>query len=144
MECLITLAWPAWPPKPTNTTIMPPDGKEQYHTYGGHLWQQYYNHVDRDLVGLIMRMQAHLPADRPTLLQLEMHAIEKIRTVGTGDRTEEQMARWLQKVFYEPPPPSNDAQQIDLVDKEVIGVWSTFFSLSHVALITESHSRARF
>lgn len=125
MECLITHAWPAWPPKPTNTIIMPPNGKEQYHTYAGHLWQPYYQHVDRDMVSLIMRMQAHLPADRPTLQQLEPYVTSKMRASGTGDRTEGELLQWLQKVIYEPPPPSEEVTQMDQVEKQIIGVWST-------------------
>lgn len=126
MECLITHAWPAWPPKPTNTTIVPPDGKEQYYTYAGHLWQPFYEYVDRDMIGIIMRMQAHFPADRPTLQQLEKYVLNKMRNLGTGDRTEGELQQWLQKILYEPPPPGEEVVQMDQVEKQIIGIFSTF------------------
>ncbi|KAI1161567.1 kinase-like domain-containing protein [Nemania serpens] len=124
MECLITHAWPAWPPKPTNTTIVPPDGKEQYYTYAGHLWQPFYEYVDRDMIGIIMRMQAHFPADRPTLQQLEKYVLNKMRNLGTGDRTEGELQQWLQKILYEPPPPGEEVVQMDQVEKQIIGIFN--------------------
>ncbi|KAI1109062.1 kinase-like domain-containing protein [Nemania sp. NC0429] len=122
MECLITHAWPAWPPKPTSCAVQPPEGKQQYHTYAGHLWQPHYRYVDRDLVSLIMRMQAHLPADRPTLQQLETAVVGKVNATGTSEAEQAEMRQWMQRVFYDPPPPPRWAgDHYDDVEKTVVG-----------------------
>ncbi|KAJ2968376.1 hypothetical protein NUW58_g10235 [Xylaria curta] len=108
MECLITHCYPAHPPKPTISNRKPPVGKDEYWTYAAHLDQEAYNHVDRDLLDVIHRLQAHLPADRPDLQELEAYVDFNLRTKDNDGLTDEQLAQWLQKMLYEPPPESSD------------------------------------
>ncbi|KAI1437451.1 hypothetical protein GGR50DRAFT_699982 [Xylaria sp. CBS 124048] len=107
LESLITLAFPAQPPKPTQTTIWAPDGREDYHTYGAHLTQDAYAHVDRDLIAVALRCQAHFPHDRPTLRELEhrcMTAMTEREGRDPEHTTHAELVRWARKILYEPPP----------------------------------------
>ncbi|KAI1824112.1 kinase-like domain-containing protein [Xylaria intraflava] len=106
MECLITLCRPASPPKPTRTSCRPPSGKTVYYTYGAHLEQNVYSHVDRDLVAIAIRCQAHVPRDRPTLRDLEVYVRAMISQKGNDDKTEDELRQWVQKILYNPPPPA--------------------------------------
>ncbi|KAI5927374.1 kinase-like domain-containing protein [Camillea tinctor] len=107
MEALITLARPAVPPLPTETALFRPQSKENYYTYAWHLTDnEDYGHVDPDLRGLILRMQAHLPEDRPSLRELEQY----VRNTAAGkqfpNETPDSIRRWILKVLLQPPPPS--------------------------------------
>ncbi|TGJ79966.1 hypothetical protein E0Z10_g8807 [Xylaria hypoxylon] len=104
MECLITLCLPANPPLPTEITRLPPAGKTKYWSYGGHLQQDIYSYVDPDLVSVIMRCQAHHPADRPSLEHLEQVALSLLERKGTFGRSEQDLKQWMNKILDEPPP----------------------------------------
>ncbi|KAI0532592.1 kinase-like domain-containing protein [Xylaria digitata] len=104
METLITLCYPASPPRPTESTRVPPPGKQKYFTYGGHLGQDRYSWADQDLISIIMRCQAHLPADRPTLAELEQAASYVIQQRGNFGMSNQQIQQWVNKILHEPPP----------------------------------------
>lgn len=120
MECLITLAYPAQPPKPTITNRMPPVGKREYYTYGAHLEQEVYSYVDRDLIYLVLRLQAHLPADRPSLHELEQYVTGMAAAKGSCGETDEELMRWLRKIMYDPPPSSREKFDIMPVIREAV------------------------
>ncbi|KAI1815031.1 kinase-like domain-containing protein [Poronia punctata] len=101
METLITLCYPAQPPHPTKTTRNPPRSKTEYLTYAAHLSQSLYSHVDPDLISVIFRLQAHSPADRPDLADLENYVLNRY---PAGLRERNSATEWIQKVLYEPPP----------------------------------------
>ncbi|KAI3325204.1 kinase-like domain-containing protein [Xylariaceae sp. AK1471] len=109
MECLITLCYPAQPPKPTKIFHMPPKHKRGYYTYGAHLGQDIYSHIDPDIISIIMRCQAHLPVDRPALHELEKYVTTKIAEKSNSGKTDQEIMAWIQKVLYEPPidPPTD-------------------------------------
>ncbi|KAI0117891.1 kinase-like domain-containing protein [Nemania sp. FL0031] len=122
MECLITKAYPAWPPNPTLTDRDPPAGKQQYYTYAGHLAQQTYGHVQPQMIDLIFRCQAHLPEDRPRLEELEESVLRMIRDNRGEIMTEQQLGDWLQAVIYEPMGAADGLVYVmDQVWREVVG-----------------------
>ncbi|KAI1502593.1 kinase-like domain-containing protein [Biscogniauxia marginata] len=106
-EALITLSRPALPPKPTETTYSHPPNKPSYHTYAFHLTDNDYSHVDRDLRGLVLRLQAHLPEDRPRLHEIEYFAKTVVTNRKFPNESDEEVRRWLNKILFEPPPASN-------------------------------------
>ncbi|KAI0490281.1 kinase-like domain-containing protein [Xylaria cf. heliscus] len=122
MENLITLSYPAGPPVPTVSRERPPFGKTEYFTYAGHMLQPYYDHVDRDLMTLVLRMQAHFPEDRPTLLEIEPYVTFNISAKGNDGMTEDQLFDWMHKMLYEVPPRSTEAYVASPVIREVIGM----------------------
>ncbi|KAJ8124379.1 hypothetical protein O1611_g9261 [Lasiodiplodia mahajangana] len=122
MECLITQCYPAWPPHPTATSRMPPTGKEWYYTYAGHLEQQVYSHVPREMIGLISRLQAHLPEDRPKLFELEEYVTTMIRQQATGDERESrQLADWFHEVLWEPREAPPEPVGMENVWRDIVG-----------------------
>lgn len=121
MECLITLCHPAWPPLPTTSYRLPPNGKSQYFTYAGHLEQEYYAYVDRDIIALTQRLQAHYPAERPKLHELDEWITSMIARKGTCDGTQQELEQWMQRILYEPPPDVFVDKRLQRVVKEVIG-----------------------
>ncbi|KAI0449369.1 kinase-like domain-containing protein [Xylaria acuta] len=128
MENLITLCYPAGPPIPTVSTVRPPAGKSQYLTYGKHLEQPFYEHVDRDLIALILRMQAHFPDDRPPLHEIEPYVSFHITEKGNDGMTDQQLDDWMRKILYEVPPRSNEPYAPGPVIREVreiIGIGPT-------------------
>ncbi|KAI0205327.1 kinase-like domain-containing protein [Astrocystis sublimbata] len=108
MENLITQCYPASPPIPTESTLRPPDGKTTYFTYAQHLEQPFYDHVDRDMIALIMRMQAHFPQDRPPLHEIESFVLHSIETKGNDGKTDQELNDWVRKILYETPPRSRE------------------------------------
>lgn len=119
MECLITLSYPAQPPKPTVTNRMPPADKEEYHTYGAHLEQEIYSYVDRDLIYLVLRLQAHLPADRLSLHELEQYVTDMAAAKENCGQTDAELTQWLQKIMYDPPPPEGEPFEMMPVMRKV-------------------------
>jgi hypothetical protein len=110
MECLITLCYPALPPTPTRTEREKPRNKPYYYTYAAHLEEPQHSHVSPNIISLIMRMQAHLPEDRPKLHELETYVTTMIAETKGEGKTMAELLAWLQKVFNEPAPPAPAAQ----------------------------------
>ncbi|KAI8635452.1 kinase-like domain-containing protein [Xylariaceae sp. FL1651] len=109
METLITLCYPQQPPHPVATSLKPPEGKSRYDSYGVHLLSEEYSRVDHDLLAAVIRCQAHLPADRPPLHELEKYVSECAGTrVYPGESFDEVLA-WTEKILYEPPDDSPSA-----------------------------------
>ncbi|KAI1406931.1 kinase-like protein [Hypoxylon sp. FL1857] len=108
MEALITLCMPAFPPVPIWSQLMPPQGKAEYVTYGYHLEHELFNYADPELRQLVCRCQAHIPADRPSLAELENIAINALKQpCYTGIRSQETTA-WVKNIIFdaqEPGPP---------------------------------------
>ncbi|TRX93287.1 hypothetical protein FHL15_005866 [Xylaria flabelliformis] len=121
MENLITLCYPAGPPIPTVSTIRPPHGKTEYLTYAAHLQQPFYDHVDRDIIALILRLQAHLPEDRPPLHEIETYVSFHVQTKGNDGMTDQELDEWMRKILYEVPPRTNEQYVAGPVIREVIG-----------------------
>ncbi|KAI0444161.1 kinase-like domain-containing protein [Xylaria telfairii] len=122
MENLITTCYPAGPPVPTVSSERPPIGKTQYLTYAAHLQQPFYAHVDRDIIALVLRLQAHLPEDRPPLQEIEDYVLTNIRTKGNYGMTDYNLQAWIQGILYEVPPVMDEeAYAPGPVIKEVIG-----------------------
>ncbi|GAW23882.1 hypothetical protein ANO14919_134590 [Xylariales sp. No.14919] len=121
MESLITACHPAQPPVPTEVSDTPPQGKDKYFTYAGHLKQDVYNNFDRDLISVTMRCQAHLPADRPTLAELLQ--IAEAGVAKGGDGTWQQLSDWVNKILYEPPPDLPDYMKrlVRVQGREIVG-----------------------
>jgi hypothetical protein len=103
MECLITLCYPAQPPKATKISVLPPEIKTEYYTYGAHLQQQFYSHIDPDIISIVMRCQARLPADRPTLHKLEQYVTAKIAEKNNDGYPNGEIRAWVNKILHEPP-----------------------------------------
>ncbi|KAI3322000.1 kinase-like protein [Xylariaceae sp. AK1471] len=120
MECLITLCYPLIPPYPRMSSQFPPTGKVDYWTYGAHIATPDYDHVDKDIAGLIQRCQAHLPADRPQLKELEEFVERNLQREYIAE-SDEDVLEWIHKILYEPPPDpaasapvlTNPVQQLD-------------------------------
>ncbi|KAI1641301.1 kinase-like domain-containing protein [Biscogniauxia mediterranea] len=106
METLITLSRPAVPPAPSETSWLRPPSKASYHTYAWHLTEDEYGNVDADLRGLVLRLQAHLPEDRPSLSELEAYVRGAAASRKYPNETPEAIKRWLIKILLEPPPSS--------------------------------------
>ncbi|KAI0404001.1 hypothetical protein F4802DRAFT_569328 [Xylaria palmicola] len=122
MECLITLCHPASPPIPSLTSENPPAGKTQYYTYAGHLLQDYYTSVDRDIITLVLRLQAHLPADRPSLDDLDAFVRSRARAKRDNDApVDAELEKWVNRMLYEPPPEPHEPERRVPVIREVIG-----------------------
>ncbi|RWA08269.1 hypothetical protein EKO27_g6840 [Xylaria grammica] len=125
METLITLCYPASPPTPRLVVGQPPEG--QYITYGGHLQNRMYSDVDRDLIDLIMRLEAHEPVRRPKLQELDISTI--IQQKGNLGKTDEEINAWFQTILYDVPPnpeyaiiPNDANQLLPPALREIIGV----------------------
>ncbi|KAI8949251.1 kinase-like domain-containing protein [Xylaria longipes] len=121
MENLITLSYPAGPPIPTVSTVRPPDGKNAYLTYARHLQQPFYAAVDEDLIALILRMQAHLPEDRPSLHEIETYVLFHIQNKGNDGMSDYELDEWMRRILYEVPPRSNEQYVPMPVIREIIG-----------------------
>ncbi|KAJ8119487.1 hypothetical protein ONZ43_g3565 [Nemania bipapillata] len=123
METLITHCHPAYPPTPTSTSRLPPAGKTEYWTYAAHLEQDVYSYVDRDIIYLIQRLQAHYPEDRPTLHEIEnLVTTAYARSKAGGDKTQEELKQWVQKILYEPAPETEGGRRVMVpVMREIIG-----------------------
>ncbi|KAI1747661.1 kinase-like domain-containing protein [Xylaria castorea] len=118
MENLITLCYPAGPPVPTVSNIRPPDGKTEYLTYAAHLQQPFYDHVDRDLIALILRLQAHFPEDRPPLHEIETYVSFQIKAKGNDGMNDREVDEWVRKILYEVPPRTNEQYMAGPVIRE--------------------------
>ncbi|RYC55260.1 hypothetical protein CHU98_g10953 [Xylaria longipes] len=121
MENLITLSYPAGPPIPTVSSVRPPDGKNAYLTYARHLQQPFYAAVDEDLIALILRMQAHLPEDRPSLHEIETYVLFHIQNKGNDGMSDYELDEWMRRILYEVPPRSNEQYVPMPVIREIIG-----------------------
>ncbi|GAW22573.1 hypothetical protein ANO14919_121130 [Xylariales sp. No.14919] len=125
METLITLCHPGSPPRPRLVVPQPPQG--QYITYAGHLQNAAYSDVDRDLIELVMRLEAHEPARRPKLQELDISTI--IQQKGNLGKTDEEINAWFQKILYDVPLnpeyaiiPDDANQLLPAALREIIGV----------------------
>ncbi|KAI2636102.1 kinase-like domain-containing protein [Xylaria nigripes] len=103
MECLVTLCHPLIPPYPQKATIMPPQGKEKYWSYGAHLSPKKYRHVDPGILSVIQRCQANMPADRPSLQALESFVVSNIDKAYPGE-SDDMVQFWMYKILNEPVP----------------------------------------
>jgi hypothetical protein len=134
METLITLCYPAEPPKPRKSSRAAPEGRGgEYWTYGAHLERERYDHVDEDLITLIMRCQAHFPHDRPKLDDLEDFVRQVNRDRYPDFLVAAETLAWIHKILHEPsefpdlpvervpvrdPSPSTDTTTEDSEDDE--------------------------
>ncbi|KAI0396987.1 kinase-like domain-containing protein [Xylariaceae sp. FL0594] len=108
METLITLCFPATPPKPTRVRSETPDHGKEYWTYAGHLKHAKYGHVDRQLIDLVLRCQAHHPDDRPKLRDLEELVVDFNREKYPYDLMEGSVLPWVHKILHEVPDEPRD------------------------------------
>ncbi|KAI0977612.1 hypothetical protein F4678DRAFT_477656 [Xylaria arbuscula] len=123
MECLITRCLPPYPPQPTLITTDERLGRP-YHTYAGRLMNREYSYVDRDLIYVVARLQAHDPADRLTLEELNIDTA--IAEKGNYGMTNVQIRQWMSRVLYdaplpEPVPEPGPMEGVQYVGAEVIG-----------------------
>ncbi|KAI1106344.1 kinase-like protein [Jackrogersella minutella] len=100
MEALVTLCYPAFPPIPSWCERAPPTGKERYVTYGIHLDDARYSHVDQQLRDVVRRCQAHYPLDRPRLDEL-VRGIEGV--CADADISPQETQEWIRSVLLAPP-----------------------------------------
>ncbi|KAI0160227.1 kinase-like domain-containing protein [Xylariaceae sp. FL1272] len=101
MECIITLCKPRAPPYPATTTRLSPAGTEEYYSYGTHLEGL---DIDDDLLNVIMRCQAHLPAHRPDLSFLETFVSSAIESKVYPNESDDEILAWVNRVMFSPPP----------------------------------------
>jgi len=103
MEALITLCYPAEPPKPTRTNRAAPEYGHEYWTYGAHLEQERYSHVDPELISVVLRCQAHFPLARPKLHELEELVLQVNQDRYPDEEVAGETLPWIQKILHEPP-----------------------------------------
>ncbi|KAI0428730.1 hypothetical protein F5Y09DRAFT_312356 [Xylaria sp. FL1042] len=108
MECLITLCQPRMPPTPS---VVNHSGFE-YYSYGGHLRDPAFSHVDPDLITLVMGLQAHYPINRPTLVDLDVERVIEMK--GNCGKTDMELLEWMHRILYDVPPASSAMQGVQL------------------------------
>ncbi|KAI1259323.1 kinase-like domain-containing protein [Xylariaceae sp. FL1019] len=101
MECIMTLCKPRAPPFPATTTRFPPAGLEEYYSYGTHLESL---DIDNDLLNVVMRCQAHMPAHRPDLAFLETFVSSAIESKVYPNESDDEISAWVNRVMFTPPP----------------------------------------
>ncbi|KAI0442256.1 kinase-like domain-containing protein [Xylaria telfairii] len=108
MECLVTTCYPLIPPVPTRSSISRPQSKSTYWTYGAHIADAVYDHVDNDIRGIILRCQANFPEDRPGLDTLEEFVLKGLEREYAGE-SDREILEWMNKILFEPPSSSASA-----------------------------------
>ncbi|KAI1430030.1 kinase-like domain-containing protein [Xylaria sp. FL1777] len=106
MECLVTLCYPLIPPRPSRSSVSPPQNKANYYTYGAHIASGAYNRVDQSILSVIMRCQANLPEDRPRLDSLEDFVVKHVTNQYPGESDREILA-WMNRILYDVPQDNN-------------------------------------
>lgn len=104
METLITLCYPISPPMASATAVLTPwENGNSYWTYGAHLQTERFRYVDRNIIGIVMRCQAHVPMDRPALQELEGFVSSKLQNQYVGE-SDQQISDWMNGILYDAPP----------------------------------------
>ncbi|TGJ85878.1 hypothetical protein E0Z10_g2868 [Xylaria hypoxylon] len=83
--------------------------KETYWTYGAHIANGRYDHVDKLIQGIILRCQANFPEDRPRLGALEEFVLSNMNK-GYPEETDLDIVKWVHQILYEVPLPPDETE----------------------------------
>lgn len=110
MWSLITLCYPIHPPEAGHLNLdqAGEDGSRVI-TYGSHLLDKEWDHVDPELRRVVVRCLCHDPAQRPGLAELLQTAEGKCQKAPGPGEDDDSIRKWMDDILHNAPKSQDES-----------------------------------